>query len=129
MTDVPEAIGQDVLEEPAEKLQDVEVGGAWACTARFPGGEGDGAVCEAHDTAMGDGDAEDRRGQGCAGRVALWIGLTLDMPRDGPSLWVARLQQPGWAHVFCEDGSGDGGERFDGHKEVGSGGQPGRAVL
>ena len=28
MTDVHEAIGQDVLEEPAEKLHGVEVGGA-----------------------------------------------------------------------------------------------------
>ena len=108
MTDFHEAIGQDVLEEPAEKLHDVEVGGAWACTSRLTIGEGDGAVCEAHDTSIGDGDSEDRRGQVCEGRVALWIGLTMDMPRDVPSLWVDMLQQPGLAHVFFEDGSVDG---------------------
>ena len=49
MADFHEAIGQDVLKEPAEKLHDVEVGGAWACTAHFPVGEGDRAVLEAHD--------------------------------------------------------------------------------
>ena len=44
VADFHEAIGQDMLEEPAEKLHDVEVGGAEAGTAHFPVGEGDGAV-------------------------------------------------------------------------------------
>jgi len=32
------------------------------------------------------------------------------------------------AHVFFEDGTGDGGKGFDGHQEGGAGGQPGHAV-
>ena len=40
VTHLHEAIGQDMLEEPAEKLHDVELGGAEACTAHFPVGKG-----------------------------------------------------------------------------------------
>jgi len=129
MTDFHEAIGQDVLEEPAEKLHDVEMGGAWACTAHFTVGEGDRAVREADETAVGDGDLEDIRGQVGEGRVAMWRGLTMDIPRDGPHLGVDVLQQSGLAHVVFEDGSVDGGQGFDGDKEVGSGGAPGCAVF
>jgi hypothetical protein len=46
MPDFHEAIGQDVLEEAAEKFDGVEVGGAWARTARFAVGERNGAVLE-----------------------------------------------------------------------------------
>ena len=56
VADFHEAIGQDVLKEPAEKLHDVKVSGAWAGTANFTGGEGDSAVLEADDALVGDGD-------------------------------------------------------------------------
>ena len=52
VADFHEAIGQDMLEEPAEKLHDVEVGSAWTCTAHFPVGEGDGAVLEADERLL-----------------------------------------------------------------------------
>ena len=87
MPDFHKAIRQDVLEESAEKRQDVKVGSAWAGTTHFTIGEGDGAVCEAHETAVGDSNLEDIRGEGGAGRVAMMIGLTVDVPRDGPDLW------------------------------------------
>ena len=88
MTDFHEAIGQDVLEEPAEKLHDVEMGGAWACTPRFTVGEGDRAVLERDDAAGGDGDPEDIRSEVGEGRVSVVIGLTVDVPGDVPDLWV-----------------------------------------
>ena len=119
------AIGQDMLEEPAEKLHDVEVGGAWAGTARFPVGEGDRAVRERDDTAVGDGDLEDIGGEVGEGGVAVVIGLTVDVPGDGPDLRVDVPQQTGVAHGFFEEGAVDGREGFHGDKEVGSGGQPG----
>ena len=87
VADFLKAIGQDVLEEPAEKLHDVEVGGAWACTAHFPVGEGDRAVRERDEATVGDGDPEDIRGEGGEGGVAVVIGLTVDVPGDGPDLW------------------------------------------
>ena len=88
VTDFHEAIGQDMLEEPADKLDNVEGGGSWACTARFTIGEGDGAVFEAHDASVGDGDPEDIGGEVFEGRVALCIGLRVDVPGDGPDLWI-----------------------------------------
>ena len=123
------AIGQDVLEEPAEKLHDVELGGAEAGTADFPVGEGDCAVRERDKTAVGDGDPEDIGGQVGEGGMAVVIGLTVDVPGNRPGLRIDLLQKTGLAHLFFEDGAVDGGERFDRDKEVGPGGQPGRAVL
>ena len=128
VADFLQAIGQDMLEEPAEKLHAVEVGGAEAGTAHFPVGEGDRAVREADETVVGDGDLEDIRGKVGEGGVAVVIGLTVDIPGDGPDLRIDLLQQAGVAHVFFEEGTVDGGEGFDGDKEVGAGGQPGRAV-
>jgi hypothetical protein len=55
MPDFHKAIGEDVLQEPAEKLHDVEVGGAWACTAYFTGSKRDRTVREADDALIGDG--------------------------------------------------------------------------
>ena len=128
VADFHEALGQDVLEEPAEKLHDVELGSTWAGTADFPVGEGDRAVCERDDAAVGDGDLEDIGGEIGEGGVAVVVGLTVDIPRDGPDLGSDLLQQAGVGHLFLEDGAVDGGEGFDGNKEVGPGGHPRGAV-
>ena len=100
--------GQHVLEEPAEKLHDVKGGGSWACTARFTVGEGDHAVLEADDALVGDSDPEDRGGEVGEGGVSVVIGLTVDVPGDGPDLWGDLLQQAGLAHVCFENGAVDG---------------------
>ena len=106
VTDFLQAIGQDMLKESAEKLDDVKVGGAEAGTAHFPVGEGHGAVLEAHDTAVGDGDLEDIGGEGGEGGVAVVLGLTVDVPGDGPDLGVDVLQQSGVAHLFFDRAHG-----------------------
>ena len=113
-----------MLEEPAEKFHDVELGGAWARTARFTIGEGDGAVLERNDAAVGDGDLEDIGGEVGEGGVSIVIGLTVDVPGDGPDLWGDVLQQSNLAHGFFEQSAVDQGEGFDRDKEVDSGGQP-----
>ncbi len=46
VSDCHEAGGQDMLEEPADKSGGVELGGSWACTARFSVGEGDDTIFE-----------------------------------------------------------------------------------
>jgi hypothetical protein len=122
VADFHKAIGHDMLEEPAEKLHDIEVGSAWACTAHFPGGEGDRAVRERDNAAVGDGDLENIRGKVREGGVAVVMGLTMDIPRDGPDLGVDVFQPSGVAHLFFEEGAVDGGEGFDGDKEGGAGG-------
>ena len=53
-----------------------------------------------------------------------WLRLTVDVPGDGPDLGIDVLQQAGLAHVCFEEGAVDGGEGFDGDKEVGAGGPP-----
>ena len=62
-----------MLEEPAEKLDGVEVGGAGARPAHFPVGEGDRTVREADDALVGEGDPENRGGKGGEGGVAVVI--------------------------------------------------------
>ena len=127
--DLHEAIGEDMLEEPAETCQDVALGGAWARTARVTIGAGDGAVLERNDAAVGAGDLEDRGGEGGAGGVALVMGLTLHVPGERPGLRIALLQQPCVAPLFLQERTGDGRARCDGDKAGGSGGAPCRAVL
>jgi hypothetical protein len=129
VADFHDAVRQDVLKEPAETRHDVKVGGAWACAAHFPGGEGDGTVLEAHDAPVGESDLEDRGGEGGEGGVAVMMGLTMHVPGDGPDLGVALLQQTSVAHLVFEECPVDGREGFDGDKDVGAGGVPGRAVL
>ena len=86
MPDFHKAIGQDVLEKPAEKLHDVKVHGAGACTANFTVGKRDRAVLEADDTLVRDGDSEDIGGEVGAGGVTVGLRLTVDIPGDGPDL-------------------------------------------
>jgi hypothetical protein len=118
-----------VLEEPAEKLHAVELGGTEAGTADFPVGKGDRAVREADETVVGDGDLEDLGGQVGEGGVTVGLRLTVDVPGDGPDLGSDVLQQSGLVHGFLEECPVDGRERCDRDKEVGSGRQPCCAVL
>jgi hypothetical protein len=126
--DFLQAIGQAMLEEPVEKLHDIEGGSAGACPAGLTGGEGDGAVLQVHDTAVGDSAPEDIRGKVLEGRVSVVIGLPGHVPGAGPDLGGDVLRQSSSAHLLFPKGPRDGGERFDGDQEVGSGGPPGRAV-
>jgi hypothetical protein len=128
VADFHKTIGQDMLEEPAEKLHTVEVGGAWAGTAHLSIGERDHAVLQADETVVGDGDLEDIRGEVGEGGVAVVVRLTVDIPGDGPDLRIDLLQQTGVAHLFSEEGAVEWGERFDRDKEVGAGRAPGRTV-
>src|SRR5881409_1708882 len=97
-----------MLEEPAEKLHGVEVGGAWACPSGLTIGESDGAVLERDDAAIGDSDPEDRGGEVCEGGVSVVLGLTVDVPGDGPDLGVDVLQQSGCAPLLLPHGAVDG---------------------
>ena len=101
MADLHEALGQDVLKEPAKKLHAVEVGGAEAGTTHLPVSEGDRAVREADETVIGDSDLEDIRGEVGEGGVTVVIGLTVDVPGTSPGLRDHDLlQQIGVAHLF-----------------------------
>jgi hypothetical protein len=122
------AVRQDMWEDPADKLYGLKGRGAEAGTAYFPGGDGDGTVCEAYDAAVGDRNPEDLGGEGGAGGVAMVIGLTVDVPGHGPHPGLDVLQPSGVAPVVFEAGAGDEGEGLDGDKAAGAGGEPCRAV-
>ena len=127
--DFLQAIGQDMWEGPAEKLDDVQVGGAEAGTAHFAGGARARVILEADDALVGDSDLEAIGGKGGEGGMAVVMGLRVDVPGDGPALGIDLLQETGLAQVFFEQSAGDGGEGFQGDQEVGAGGAPGDAVL
>jgi hypothetical protein len=129
VSDFHEAHGQDMLEEPAAKLDRVETGGTWPCTSRFAGGEGDGAVLKAHDTTVGDGDLADIWGEVFAGGVAVCVGLAVDVPGDVPELGIDLTEKSGLGHFLLADGSVDRREGLDGDKDGGSGREPLGAVL
>jgi len=57
--DFHEAVGQDMLEEVADELQDLQRGGAVEVGAVFPILKRDGTVFDLDDAAIGDGDLED----------------------------------------------------------------------
>ena len=97
MPDFLKAIGQDMLEEPADKFDAVELSGAEAGTAEFPVGEGDDAVLQTDDTAVGDGDFEDIGSEVFEGGRAIVIGLTVDVPGDGPDLGTMCSSRPACA--------------------------------
>jgi hypothetical protein len=124
VSDCHHAIGQDVLEEPAETLHGVEVESAWACTVGCAVGASDGTVFESHHAALGDCHVADRRGEVCERRVAVGVGLAVDVPGESPDLWVALLSQSGLAQVCFAESPGDGGEGLHGDKDVGSRGEP-----
>jgi hypothetical protein len=108
VADFLHAIGQDMLEAPAEQRDDVQGCGAEACTAHVPGGAGDRVVLEADEAWVGDGDREAIGGKGGEGGMAAVLGLRVDGPGDGPDLGSARLQETGLAHVGFAQSAGDG---------------------
>jgi hypothetical protein len=128
VADFPAASGQDMLAEPAEKRDGVEVGRSWAGTAGCAGGEGDKAVLEAHDAAAGEGDFADIRGEIFAGRMAVGVGLAVDVPGDVPDPWVDVSQESSVLPLLFAESPGEGGEGLDRDKDGGAGGQPSRAV-
>jgi hypothetical protein len=102
--DLHEAVGEDGLEEPAEQRDGGEGGGTLSSATGFAGGEGDAAVLERDDAALGDGDLEDREGEICARGMAVRIGLAVDSAGAVPDVWGDVLQQAGLAHSFFEFG-------------------------
>ena len=124
VTDLLEARGEDMLQEAAATRAGSEVGGARSCTAGFTVGDGDGTLREGDDAAVGERDYTHRGGKGREGGVAGRVGLALDLPGDGPDLWVELLQKPSLAQGFGEEGPGDGRERLNGDQEGDSGGEP-----
>ena len=120
MSYLHEARGQDVLQEPAHKLQDVELGGARACAAGFAVRERDDRVLERDNTAVGDGHFEDIRSKGLQGRGAVRVDLAVHVPGGVPDLWGDLFDKPGGRHLFFEESAVERRQGLDRHGEVGA---------
>lgn len=112
------ASGEDVVEEPADTREDVEVDGTQAGTSQCAGGDGDGALRETDEAAVGEGACADVWREGWQGGGTVWRGVTLDIPGPVPDVGGARFQVASLAHRLCEEGAGDGGEGSDEDREV-----------
>ncbi len=120
VSDFHAASWQDVLEEPAEKLDDVTSEGSGTIGARFSVREGNDAVLEAEDSAVGNGDLEDVRGEVLEGSGGSRVGLAVDVPRGVPDLRIDALETLGFGHLLFENGTVDGRQGFDRDREVDS---------
>jgi hypothetical protein len=124
-----QALRQDMLEEAAETLQDIALGGTEAGTAPLPVGARHRAVLRAAEPVMGAGDLEDRGGQGGEGGGAVVVRLPGDMPGEGPALRLDVLQQASVVPLFLAQSTVDGGEGCEGDQKVAPGRPPGGAIL
>ena len=95
MSYLHKARGQDVWQEPAHTLQDVEVGGARASAAGCAVRERDAMGLEQDQTAVGEGHFADRRDEGLQGRGTVRVGLTGHVPGGVPALWGDLCDKPG----------------------------------
>jgi hypothetical protein len=77
------ARGQDVVQEPAPTLQDVEWGGARACAAGFAVRERTAMGLERDNTAVGEGHFAARRSKGLPGRGAVRGDRAVHVPGGG----------------------------------------------
>ncbi len=109
-----------MLEEPAHKLQAVELGGARACASGFAVRERDDTVLERDDTAVGDGHFEDIRSKVLHGRGTVRVGLAVHVPGGVPDLWGDLCDKPRGVHLFFEDGAVDRRQGLDRPIEVGA---------
>jgi hypothetical protein len=118
-----------VLQEPVEKLPDVEMGGTRACTVHFLVGERDRVALAADETVVGEGYPEDI---GAREVQAEWPwGCACRWPYQGlVQTWEGDvLQETGVAHLFFAERPGDGGEGFAGTKQWAQEGRQGVRAL
>ena len=92
-----------MLKEPADTRASVKLGGALSSAAGLTLRQGDGAVRERADTAVGDGDSQDLRGKVGEGGGPIWSGLAVDIPGDIPDLWIDAVEEAGALPLLFED--------------------------
>lgn len=111
---------QDMLQEAADKLGDVEACSPWADTAGFAVCKRDGMVFEADETTGGEGHFKAIGGKGLQRNRAMGVGLPVHVPGHVPDVGSDLLLQSGLGHLRFEDGAVDGRQGLDGDVEGGS---------
>ena len=82
VTDFHKAGGQDMLEEAADELYNIEGKDSWALAVGFAIANEHGAVMDFDDARVGDGDFEDVRSQVFEASFAGGYRLRVDVPVD-----------------------------------------------
>jgi len=107
MAHLHEAAWQHMLKIAADELDCVEGASARAVAALFAIGEGDVSFIYGNDPGIGDGHAEDIRGEIFKGGLAVADRLAVDVPGNVPGFGIDSLVQSGSFHFVAELGAKD----------------------
>ena len=110
-----------MLQEAADEFDDIEGQDSRSLTVRFAIANQHGAVLDANDARVGDGDFENVGGEIFEASLAGGDRLRVDVPVDLPEISRDSIQEFCLLHAMAELGSEDFGERLDGEKEIDSG--------
>ena len=116
-----------VLGTGRDEFHDFEGKDSGALAVRFAITNEHRAVLDVDDTRVGDGDFEDVGSQVFEASFTGGYRLAVDVPVDVPDIGGDLIEQLGLFDQIAELGSKDFRERFDGEKEIDSGGMP-RAI-
>src|SRR5437870_97435 len=124
VTDLDEAVGEDVLEEAADEL----LSGDGAVLELIGGGlfvsESDGAVFQLAQAVVAEGHAKDVRGEILEGLFAGAHGFGMHDPVFAPDARSDCSEQISLFQFIAKLGAEDHGEGFNGHQKVGARGTP-----
>lgn len=118
--DLHESRGEDMLEEAPNELHDVEVDRSVTCASVLSMLEGNDAIFDFDDPAVGDGHFEDIRGKILQRSGAISNGLTVYDPVGFPDLCLELRKETGLIHLFFELCAEDRRKGLDGDIEIGS---------
>ena len=114
-----------MLEEAADELDNIKGQDSRSFTVGLAIANQHGAVLDADDARVGDGDFEDVGSQIFESSLTGGERLSIDVPVDVPHVGGDLIEQMGLFHQIAELGSEDFRESMNGEKEIDFGGMPG----
>lgn len=126
---------QDMLEEAVDEMlhgggAGLELSGIGSAVLESDLGSLEAAIIsEAHQTAIGDSDAEDVRGEVLEGSLSIADWFAVNDPVLAPNLWSYLSKDGGFFEDVLKFGPEELGECLDGEKEVVVSGHPNFPVL
>lgn len=125
VADLHETGGEEVLQETADKLHDIEGKSSGSFAVGLTITDQDDAVLDSDDAGVGDGDPEDVGGEVFESGFAGAHGLAVNIPVDLPDCLRNLIEALGLLDQVAELGAKDFRQGFDGQEEIDFGGMPG----
>ena len=113
-----------MLQEAANELDNIESQDSGTPAVRLAITNEHGTISNTDDARVGDGDFENVGGEILESGLAGAHRLAVDVPGNLPKFGWDLIEQFCLFHQIAELGSKDFRERFDGEKEIDSGGMP-----